>query len=136
MPLFRRLRAPKRRGKPRILICTPEITELPEGMGNAAHYIRAKGGGLGDISASLIHYLHSDSRFELHVVLPKYDSKIQDLAAISERELDLLGPLLHRRGVHLVVDSAFSHLPDVYADADGHPRIRRAEALQRYIINH
>jgi starch synthase len=134
--VLRRLRAPKRkRGKPRILICTPEITELPEGMGNAAHYIRAKGGGLGDISASLINYLHSDERFEMHVVLPKYDSKIQDFAAISERELDLLAPLLHRRGVHLVVDSAFSHLPDVYADTEGHPRIRRAEALQRYIIN-
>ena len=42
------LRAPKRR-KPRVLICTPEITELPEGMGNAANYIRAKGGGMGDM---------------------------------------------------------------------------------------
>lgn len=53
--------------RPRILICTPEVTALPEGMGNAANHVRAKGGGLGDISADLIRNLFEDERFELHV---------------------------------------------------------------------
>lgn len=121
--------------KPRVLICTPEITELPEGMGNAANYIRAKGGGLGDISAGLIQHLHTDARFELHVVLPRYDAKIRDLARITYREIDAMGRVLGRQGVHLVTDSAFSSLTDVYGEQEANPRIRRAEAFQRYIIN-
>ncbi|HXC50098.1 MAG TPA: glycogen/starch synthase [Candidatus Limnocylindrales bacterium] len=121
--------------KPRILICTPEITELPEGMGNAAQNIRAKGGGLGDISAGLIQYLHTDGRFELHVVLPRYDARIRDLARITYREIDAMGRVLGRQGVHLVTDSAFSSLTDVYGEQEANPRIRRAEAFQRYIIN-
>ncbi len=137
MRKLHRIRASRRRrGKPKILICTPEITELPEGMGNAANYIRAKGGGLGDVSAGLIRYLHEDSRFELHVVLPKYDEEIYKLRRISPVQIDLLGSLLHRQGVHLVNDSAFSHLAEIYAEDAEHPRIRRAEAFQRYIINH
>lgn len=127
------LRSGKR--KPRVLICTPEITELPEGMGNAAQYIRAKGGGLGDISAGLIQHLHTDARFELHVVLPRYDAKIRDLARITYREIDAMGRVLGRQGVHLVTDSAFSSLTDVYGEQEANPRIRRAEAFQRYIIN-
>jgi starch synthase len=121
--------------RPRVLICTPEITELPEGMGNAATLIRAKGGGLGDISAGLIHHLHADARFELHVVLPRYDAKIRDLARITYREIDAMGRVLGRQGVHLVTDSAFSSLTDVYGEQEANPRIRRAEAFQRYIIN-
>lgn len=125
----------RRRARPVILLCTPEITELPEGMGNAAQYIRAKGGGLGDISAGLVQHLHEDRRFDLHVVMPRYDAKIRDLARITYREIDLLGRLLGRQGVHLVIDSSFSSLTDVYGESDVHPRIRRAEAFQRYIIN-
>ncbi|MFN2375188.1 MAG: glycogen synthase [Candidatus Binatia bacterium] len=121
--------------RPRVLICTPEITELPEGMGNAAQYIRAKGGGLGDISAGLIQHLHTDARFELHVVVPRYDAKIRDLARITYREIDAMGRVLGRQGVHLVTDSAFSSLTDVYGEQESNPRIRRAEAFQRYIIN-
>jgi len=132
-----KLKVPARRRRPRpvILLCTPEITELPEGLGNAAQYIRAKGGGLGDISAGLVQHLHEDHRFDLHVVMPRYDAKIRDLARITYREIDLLGRLLGRQGVHLVIDSAFSALTDVYGESDAHPRIRRAEAFQRYIIN-
>ncbi len=128
-------RRKKNRRKARVLLCTPEVTELPEGMGNAAHYIRAKGGGLGDISAGLIHHLHADDRFELHVVMPRYDAKIRDLARITHREIDAVARTLGRQGVHLVTDSAFSSLTDVYGDQEANPRIRRAQAFQRYIIN-
>ena len=42
------------RKKPRILIVTPEITYLPEGMGNLAGQMSAKAGGMADVSASLV----------------------------------------------------------------------------------
>ena len=125
----------RKRPRPRILVCTPEITELPEGMGNAANWIRAKGGGLGDISAGLIRYLHEDERFDLHVVLPKYDEQILDLGGVGYRELNHIAPTLQRRGVHLVRDSAFSTTRGVYSETDAHPRVQRAAAFQRYIIN-
>lgn len=132
----RKLKLPRRRrGRPRVLICTPEITELPEGMGNAANWIAAKGGGLGDISAGLIRYLHEDDRFDLHVVIPKYERQILGLGGVELRELDLLGPHLQKRGVHLVRDSAFSTSPAVYSESAAHPRVQRAQAFQRYIIN-
>ena len=133
-PLPRRRKGDRTR--PRVLICTPEITELPEGMGNAANYIRVKGGGMGDISAGLIHYLHDDDRFDVHVVLPKYDDKIQGYSSkLNKADIDLLTPLLKEEGIHLVTDSAFSHLPEVYAESANHPRVRRSEAFQRFIIN-
>lgn len=104
-------------------------------MGNAAHYITAKGGGLGDISASLIRYLYADGRFELHVVLPKYEAKIREMYHLGAKEMDALSPLLLEQGVHLVADSAFSQISEVYGDSQAHPRVQRAEAFQRYIIN-
>ena len=128
-----RPRAGKRR--PRILLCTPEVTELPAGMGNAANHVIAKGGGLGDISAGLIRHLYTDRRFELHVALPRYDTRIRDLAKITNRELDLLVPLMHGKGIHLVNDSAFSHSQEVYAESEAHPRTSRALAYQRHVIN-
>jgi starch synthase len=132
----RKLKLPRpRRSRPRVLICTPEITELPEGMGNAANWIAAKGGGLGDISAGLIRYLHGDDRFDLHVVIPKYERQILGLGGVELRELDLLGPHLQKRGIHLVRDSAFSMSPAVYSESVAHPRVQRAQAFQRYIVN-
>jgi ADP-glucose type glycogen/starch synthase len=131
---LRTARRPHR--KPRILICTPEITELPEGFGNAANYIHAKGGGLGDVSAGLVRHLLSDGRFQLHVALPKYDAKIRDFAKIGFRELDVLAPLLDRRGIHLVSDSSFSNIEDVYAETSARGRVHRAIAFQRHITNY
>ena len=39
----------RKKGKPRILVVTPEITYLPAGMGNLAHRANAKAGGLADV---------------------------------------------------------------------------------------
>ena len=43
---------------PRILIVTPEITYLPEGMGNLSGKMSAKAGGMADVSASLVAALY------------------------------------------------------------------------------
>ncbi|MBN2461118.1 MAG: glycogen/starch synthase [Candidatus Cloacimonetes bacterium] len=119
----------------KILLCTPEVTELPEGMGNAANLVAAKGGGLGDISASLIRYLNDSKEYELHVVLPKYDNSIKRLADITNQQIDRLAIVLSGRGIHLVNDSAFSYLSTPYQEHEIHTSIRRALAFQRYIIN-
>ena len=42
---------------PRILIVTPEITYLPDGMGNLAGKMSAKAGGMADVSASLFDFV-------------------------------------------------------------------------------
>jgi starch synthase/alpha-amylase len=121
--------------KPKILICTPEITELPEGMGNAANLVAAKGGGMGDISASLIRYLQESGDYELHIVLPKYDNKIRNIAKFTNKQLDRLAIILSGKGIHLVNDSAFSYINDPYEDNKLHSRVRRALVFQRFIIN-
>jgi ADP-glucose type glycogen/starch synthase len=121
--------------KPRLLLCTPEITELPEGMGNAANLISAKGGGLGDISASLVRHLNDSQEYELHIVLPKYDRNIMQLADITHQEIDKLAVVLSGRGIHLVNDSAFSYLKNPYDENILHPPVKRALALQRHVIN-
>lgn len=121
--------------KPKILICTPEVTELPEGMGNAANLVAAKGGGLGDISASLIRNLNENKDYELHIVLPKYDSKIKQVADITNQQIDRLAVILSGRGIHLVNDSAFSYLNTPYDDGTIHSPARRSLAYQRHVIN-
>ncbi|MCF7792513.1 MAG: glycogen/starch synthase [Candidatus Cloacimonetes bacterium] len=121
--------------KPKILLCTPEITELPEGMGNAANLFAAKGGGMGDISASLVRHLNDSQEFELHIVLPKYDRTVKQMADITSQKIDKLAVVLSGRGIHLVNDSAFSYLKNPYEENPFHSPIKRSLALQRHVIN-
>ena len=55
----------KRKKKPTILVVTPEITYLPEGMGNMAQRMSAKAGGMADVSASLVSALY-DQGADVH----------------------------------------------------------------------
>ena len=57
--------------KPCILMGTPEVTHLPQDMGNIANYLTAKAGGLADVSASLISMLF-EMGADVHVALPDY----------------------------------------------------------------
>ena len=43
---------------PRVLMVTPEVTYLPDGMGRHADGLNAKAGGLADVSAALISALY------------------------------------------------------------------------------
>jgi hypothetical protein len=62
--------------RPRILICTPEITYLPQGMGNMAQRMSAKAGGMADVSASLVSALF-ELGADVHVALPNYRRMFQ-----------------------------------------------------------
>ncbi len=128
----------KRRDAPRILLVTPEVTELPEGMGNLANVVRAQGGGLADISAALVGELLRLG-LDVHVALPKYERQIREYAKISQREIDQLASSFRARGqkrIHLVRDSAFAHIQDVYEQFGDNTSLSRAISFQRAVINH
>ena len=50
---------------------TPEITSLPAGMSVMGGYLRAKAGGLADVSAALVGELYRLGA-DVHVALPHY----------------------------------------------------------------
>jgi hypothetical protein len=56
---------------PRILIVTPEVTYLPQGMGNLSDYLSVKAGGVADFSAILIKTLFEQGA-DVHIALPDY----------------------------------------------------------------
>ena len=62
-----------REKNPTVLVVTPEVTYLPEGMGNMANQLTAKAGGLADVSAALISALFNEGA-DVHVALPDYRS--------------------------------------------------------------
>ena len=75
------------RKKPRILIVTPEITYLPEGMGNMSNALHAKAGGLADVSASLVAALFHQGA-DVHVTLPHYRKMFHvDVGRLISNEL-------------------------------------------------
>lgn len=117
-----------------MLLCTPEVTELPEGIGNAANFVRAKGGGLADISAGLFAHLHESPDFDVHIAMPKYDRQFVG-GASDFRRLELDAPKWERQGIHLVSDSAFTKLDQVYEQTGSNSPVRRSLAFQRMVIN-
>lgn len=123
---------------PRILLVTPEVTELPEGMGNLANVVRAKGGGLADISSALVDELLRLG-LDVHVALPKYERQMREYAKISQHEIDSLATSFRASGssrIHLVRDAAFSHIQDVYEQFGQNTALSRAISFQRVVINH
>src|SRR5215216_4644533 len=96
--------AKKKPEKPRILIVTPEITYLPEGMGNMAQRMSAKAGGLADVSASLVAALF-DLGADVHVALPNYRQMFNtDVYEIFSRELKTMRERLPEERIHLAED--------------------------------
>ncbi|WP_457553261.1 glycogen synthase [Desulfobacula sp.] len=119
--------------KPRILIVTPEVTYLPEDMGEQSHY-SAKAGGLADVSAALISALF-DLGCDVHVALPDYRS-IFDGYMTKKRswKLEKIRKRLDEERIHLAADRAFYYLDTVYSgysDKD----LKVSLAFQREVIN-
>lgn len=122
---------PKRR--PRILVVTPEITYLPEGMGNLAQRLSAKAGGMADVSASLVKALH-DQGADVHVALPNYRRMFHmDVASVHEYEFGKVSRALPEQRIHLAEDRVFYHRQRVYSATENHTL---ALAFQREVINH
>ena len=119
---------------PRILIVTPEITYLPPDMGNMANYLKAKAGGLADVSASLVSAL-CELKADVHVALPHYRRMFHvDVGRFISDELLAYKSKLAGNRIHLAEDRIFYYREQVY-DHGHEDTIRIALAFQREVIN-
>ena len=129
----RKAHAPEAK-KPRILIVTPEITYLPEGMGNLAGKMSAKAGGMADVSASLVGALF-DLGADVHVALPHYRRMFhEETGKLVAEELRLYKSRMSNDRIHLAEDRCFYYRDRVYSQSGANPKL--ALAFQREVINH
>jgi starch synthase len=125
---------PSAKRNPRVLIITPEVTYLPDRMGNFSRYLTAKAGGLADVSAALVSALFNEGA-DVHVALPDYRAIFHDrLAPFLEREHLAIRSVMPDDRVHLAQDRAFFYLNRVYS-AYGGENTKLALAFQREVIN-
>lgn len=120
--------------KPRILIVTPEITYVPRSMGNMAGHLRAKAGGLADVTASLVASL-CDLGADVHVALPHYRRMFNiEVGRLINDELRIYKQILPHSRIHLAQDRVFYYRSEVYGNYqyDSH---KIAMAFQREVIN-
>ncbi len=128
-----RVRSLKRK-KPRILVVTPEITSVPRGMGNMASHLRAKAGGLADVSASLVAALF-ELNSDVHVALPHYRRMFHiDAGRLLNEELRVYHSKLPSDRIHLAEDRIFYYRNEVYSGYHVDSR-KVALAFQREVIN-
>ena len=118
---------------PVILLVTPEITSLPKAMGGAATQIRAKAGGLADVSASLFEALHTQG-FPVHIAIPNFATMFGFKSEEESREAiaDLNSRLPEPR-IHLAEDWRFYERKKVYTEFESHNN-DLAIAFQREVI--
>lgn len=119
---------------PRILLITPEITYLPEGMGNLANLLGAKAGGLADVSAALVNSLY-EAGTDVHVALPNYRTMFhRKIAQIHHKELSIYRSKLGIDRIHLAEDRCFYYREQVY-DNYAAQNMKLSLAFQREVIN-
>jgi starch synthase len=123
---------------PRILIVTPEVTYLPNGMGNIANLLSAKAGGLADVSAALISALFEQGA-DVHVALPDYRSIFSRGVPAAPlpiiiRELKTIRSRMPDERLHLAEDRAFFYMDHIYSNY-GKENVKIALAFQREVIN-
>ena len=120
---------------PRILLVTPEISYLPDAMGNTAQCVAAKAGGLADVSAALISSLVAQGA-DVHVALPNYRRLFNDhIFHLHESELRKYHEVLPDTRIHLAQDRIFYYREQVYSGYQDEA-MRIALAFQREVINH
>lgn len=124
----------KKTKKPRILIITPEITYLPNGMGNMSNVMKAKAGGLADVSATLVTELYKYGA-DVHVALPHYRKMFNvDIGKLMDNELRVYLNNLSSERIHLAEDRAFYYCDSVYSNYSNE-NYKIALAFQRELIN-
>jgi ADP-glucose type glycogen/starch synthase len=126
--------AKKSSKSPRILIVTPEITYLPQGMGNMTNRLSAKAGGLADVSASLVSALY-ELGADVHVALPHYRKMFHvDIGGFIDNELLIYKSKLPDDRIHLAEDRIFYYQDRVYSNSQ-ETDLKIALAFQREVIN-
>ena len=128
------MRSNRRKKKPRILVVTPEITHLPNGMGNMANHLQAKGGGLADVSATLISSLFEQGA-DIHVALPHYRQMFNiNIGTLINGELRIYKSKIPNERIHLAEDRVFYYRTNVY-DSFENENVNIALVFQREVIN-
>ena len=123
-----------KKSNPRILVVTPEITSLPAGMSVMGGYLRAKAGGLADVSAALVGALYRQGA-DVHVALPHYRRMFHiDVGNLINDELRVYMSNLHNTRIHLAEDRIFYYRDSVYGNYDG-DTFMQSLAFQREVIN-
>ena len=125
----------KRKNSPRILVVTPEITSLPPGMGNMANRLRAKAGGLADVSASLVGALFR-SGADVHVALPHYRKmfNVELGKMVSDEVRAYMMHFNNSSRIHLAEDRIFYYRDTVYSSYSD-DSFKQAIAFQREVLN-
>ena len=119
---------------PRILLITPEITYLPEGMGNLANYLTAKAGGLADVSAGLVTSLY-EAGMDVHVALPNYRTMFnRNVVKVINRAISAYRRVLPGERIHLAEDRCFYYRDSVY-DSYAAQNMKLALSFQREVAN-
>ncbi len=119
---------------PRILIVTPEVTYLPDNMGNIANHLKAKAGGLADVSAALVSALFEQGA-DVHVALPNYRAMFNHhLPQILKNDIRTIRKIMPDDRVHLAEDRAFFYMNRVYSNY-AWENMKIAMAFQREVIN-
>jgi len=113
---------------------TPEVTYLPNGMGNLANHLAAKAGGLADVSAALISALF-DEGADVHVALPDYRTIFNDnLDPVLRKEIQTIRESMPEERIHLAEDRAFFYKRQVYSNYSD-KNLKASLAFQREVIN-
>jgi len=124
----------KKLNNPRILIVTPEVTYLPNGMGNIANHLTAKAGGLADVSAALVGALFRQGA-DVHVALPDYRTLFSEhLSPILRKEMKSIRGSMPQDRIHLAEDRAFFYVNRVYSSYEWE-NAKISLAFQREVIN-
>ncbi len=103
-------------------------------MGNMSSHLRAKAGGLADVSASLVAALF-ELNSDVHVALPHYRRMFHiDVGRLLNEELRVYKSKLPSDRIHLAEDRIFYYRDEVYSgyNVDSH---KVALAFQREVIN-
>ena len=122
------------RHHPRILVVTPEVTFVPQGMGPPSRSISARAGGLGDICAAQIHALY-ERGVDVHLAIPNYRNVFK-INANRMPEVDIRSRRheMPDSRIHLAQDRSFYYHPKLFLTTDWE-NIRIALAFQREVIN-
>ncbi len=118
----------------RILIVTPEIAYLPEGMASPTPNIAAKAGGLADVAALLVEAL-GGKKVDVHVALPHYRRMFGvDPSKYGNRAWNNYKLKRPDSRVHLAEDPSFYYRDRIYGHQDD-ANLHGAIAFQREVIN-
>jgi starch synthase len=119
---------------PRVLMVTPEVTYLPNGMGQHFNGLNAKAGGLADVSAALISALYHQGA-DVHVALPDYRSIFNgNSSPLVKRGLSKIKNSVPDERIHLAQDRAFFYLNHIYSGNE-FENVKISLAFQREVIN-